>query len=338
MLTTTGLRKTIAAAALLALGATVIDVPAAWADQAKEATEQLAATGTDRDAIPGPEPVLLAAHPQKGPHPEPGDLASAEKNPNTGRISMALGTDWVSDYYYRGILFQTGDNVQQYIEVRFRLLEDEGPLTSLTLAGGNWNDFRTEGDTGDPEWWFEANLYARLSALWWNVLTTSATFIYYDSPNDSFDPKSDVTLTVSLDDSKWLGLFALNPSLTLAFQTHGQFVASADDDGIFLALGLAPGYTFFKKSKLPVNLSVPVTFGFSLRDYYTLPNGDNETWGYFQGGPMLTASLNFIPKTFGQWALKAGVEFLNLGDNLKQINGQSDSFHTVGRVGLSMTY
>jgi hypothetical protein len=32
------------------------------------------------------------------------------------------------------------------------------------------------------------------------------------------------------------------------------------------------------------------------------------------------------------------VEFLNLGDNLKQINGQSDSFHTVGRVGLSMTY
>lgn len=208
----------------------------------------------------------------------------------------------------------------------------------LTLAGGNWNDFRTGADTGSPKWWFEANLYGRLSALWWNVLTTAVTYTYYDSPNDSLDTKSDATVNFSLDDSTWLGAFALQPSLTFAFQTHGQFVASADDDGIFMALGLAPGYTFFKESKLPVNLSVPLTFGFSLRHYYTLPGGEDDTWGYFQFGPVLTAPLNFIPKTFGQWTLKAGVEFLELGNNLKQINGLSDSFQTVGRVGLSMTY
>jgi hypothetical protein len=48
VLTTTGLRKTIAAAALLALGATVIDVPAAWADEPKPATEQVAVRGQVR--------------------------------------------------------------------------------------------------------------------------------------------------------------------------------------------------------------------------------------------------------------------------------------------------
>ncbi len=130
-----------------------------------------------------------------------------QANPNTGRISLAFGTDYVSDYYYRGILFQPGDNAQQYLEMRIRLLEDLGPLTSLSIAGGNWNDFRSRGHDstpdGRPTWWFEANLYGRLSATWWDVLTTGATYIHYDTPNDSFKKDADVTINFALADSKW---------------------------------------------------------------------------------------------------------------------------------------
>jgi hypothetical protein len=284
---------------------------------------------------------LLAAHPSKGPHPVPGGLTAQpeEPSPNTGRISLAIGADWVSDYYYRGILFQPGDNVQPYGEVRFRLLEDLGPLTSLVLAAGTWHDFRSGGDPhSDPKWWFEANVYARVAATWWNVLSTSAQFIYYDSPNDSFRTSSDITVTAALDDSRWLGAFALNPSIAFAFQTHGHFVGTADSDGIYMSLGLAPGYTFFKNSTVPLNVSLPMTFGFSVRDYYTTASGRNDTWGYFQGGPQFTAALKFIPRAFGDWTARAGVQFLQFGRNLKEINGRNDSFTTIGTVGFAMTY
>ncbi|HXJ80883.1 MAG TPA: hypothetical protein VMS64_19665 [Candidatus Methylomirabilis sp.] len=319
---------------LLVLGVNVAEIPRAWGEQSDEPA-QVATTSQGGD-------LMLAHHPQSaGPHPEPGALAAEpeEKSPNAGRISLAVGADWVSDYYYRGILFQPGNNVQQYVEVRFRLLEDLGPLTSLTLAGGNWNDFRSSGSSDStPKWWFEANLYAALRAVWWNVLTTSVTYIYYDSPNDSFNTQSDITVNASLNDSKWLGAFALNPSVTFAFQVHDHFVPSAKQGGIYMALGLAPGYTFFKDSKFPVNVSAPMTFGFSVRDYYTTPDGHNQTWGYFQGGPQFTVPLKFVPKSWGQWTWMGGVQFLELGNNLKQIDGRTKNFQHIGTIGLSMTY
>jgi DNA-binding protein Fis len=78
--------------------------------------------------------------------------------------------------------------------------------------------------------------------------------------------------------------------------------------GIYMGIGLAPGYTFFAESSFPVNLSAPMTFGFSLKDYYTV-NGVNQTFGFFSGGPLITLPLKFIASTLGNWSLKAGVQF-----------------------------
>ena len=296
-----------------------------------------------------PQGLMLAHHlPQQGPDPLPGGFSTTHEEapvpPNTGPISLAMGADWVSAYYFRGIVFQEsgGDNVQPYLELRFRLLENLGPLTSLTVAGGVWESFHSGGGTlvepSDPKFWFESNLDAKLTATWWKVLTTGVTFTYYDSPNDSFSSLSDIAINTALDDSQWLGAFALNPSLVFAFQTKGHFVPSADTDGIYMGLGLAPGYTLFKDSKYPVNVSLPMTFGFSVSDYYTTANGQNQTFGYFQGGPLLTIPLNFISDRFGQWAFRGGVQFLALNSNLKEIDAQGDGFVPIGSVGFSMTY
>jgi hypothetical protein len=66
-------------------------------------------------------------------------------------------------------------------------------------------------------------------------------------------------------------------------------------------------------------------------------NGQNQTFGYFSGGPLFTLPLKFIPNTFGNWALKGGVQFLKLNSNLKTVNF-NDSFVPIGSVGLSLTY
>jgi hypothetical protein len=271
-------------------------------------------------------------------------LADEEKGPNTGRVSLGLGADWASAYYFRGIanVQNGGSNVQPYAEINFKLLEDMGPLSSLVITPGIWNNFQY-GDDGrlvepsDPRFWFESDLYMRLSATWWDVFTTGVTYTYYTSPNDSFTTYADVGLSLSLSDSKWLGAFALNPSLLFAFETKGEALVSEDSEkGIYMGIGLAPAYTFFAESPYPITVSAPMTIGFSVKDYYTV-NGKNQTFGYFSGGPLFTVPLTFIPTDFGSWSLRAGVQLLVLNSNLKRVN-TDDSFVPIGNVGLTLTY
>ena len=66
------------------------------------------------------------------------------------------------------------------------------------IAPGIWNNFHygdgTLVDPSDPRFWFESDLYLKLSATWWEVFTTGVTYTYYTSPNDSFTTYADVGL------------------------------------------------------------------------------------------------------------------------------------------------
>jgi hypothetical protein len=270
-------------------------------------------------------------------------MAGADERPNTGRVSLNLGADWASAYYFRGIanVQNGGSNVQPYAELGVKLIENAGPLSSLVIAPGIWNNFQY-GDDGrlvepsDPRFWFESDLYAKLSATWGEVLTTGVTYTHYTSPNDSFSTYADIGLGLSLNDAKWLGAFALNPSLLFAFETKGEALASDGQKGIYLGLGLAPSYTVVDDPAVSLSVSTPLTFGFSVKDYYTV-DGKNQTFGYFSGGPLVTVGLKFIPAAYGSWLLKAGVQFLVLNSNLKAVN-TDESFVPIGTVGVAMTY
>jgi hypothetical protein len=104
-----------------------------------------------------------------------------------------------------------------------------------------------------------------------------------------------------------------------------------------MQLGFAPGYTFFAESSFPVTVGLPMTFGWSLKDYYTV-NGENQTFGYFSWGPLITMPFKFIPASYGNWAMKAGVQFLMLNTNLKAVNTGGDGFVPIGSVGLTLAY
>jgi hypothetical protein len=312
----TGWRKWIAAVAGLAIAAGVAAPSLALGQQTDMQTQGPAATEAS---------------------------AGEEKGPNTGRVSLNLGADWASAYYFRGIanVQNGGSNVQPYAEIGFKLLDNVGPLSSLVLAPGIWNNFQYGEDgrlvePSDPRFWFESDLYLKLSATWGEVLTTGVTYTYYTSPNDSFTTYADVGLSFGLNDAKWLGAFALNPSLLFAFETKGEALVSDDKKGIYMGLGLAPSYTVFEDPSLSFAVSAPMTFGFSLKDYYTV-DGKNQTFGYFSGGPLFTFGLKFIPPAFGNWLLKAGVQFLVLNSNLQAVN-TGDSFVPIGSVGVAMTY
>ena len=269
--------------------------------------------------------------------------AEEAKGPNTGRVSISAGVDWTSAYFFRGIKQETEDLIlQPYGELSFKLVDQAGALTALSLTGGIWNSLHT-GPTGsdsvtasDPKLWYEFDGYVRLSAVLWEDLTTYALYTAYVSPNDLFGTVQEVAFGVTYNDAKLLGPFALNPSFLVAFELDGQADAGAQK-GVYAQIGIAPGYTFLAESAYPLAVSVPLAVGLSLSDYYEFGTGSDDTFGYFSGGVTVTVPLAFIPPDFGKWLVKGGVTVLYLGDNLKTIN-DGDEIQVIGTVGLVFTY
>ena len=160
--------------------------------------------------------------------------AEEAKGPNTGRVSISAGVDWTSAYFFRGIKQETEDLIlQPYGELTFKLVDNAGALTSLSLTAGIWNSLHT-GPTGsdsptasDPKLWYELDGYGKLSAVLWEDLTTYVLYTAYLSPNNVFDTVQEVAFGVAYNDAKLLGPFALNPSVLVAFEFDGQADAGA---------------------------------------------------------------------------------------------------------------
>jgi hypothetical protein len=200
----------------------------AWAQQSSTQEQIQAQTPAPPQApAQAPAPEQAPAQPPSVQIEGPAAAAAVEEK-GPGRVALLLGADWASAYYFRGIVNEQngGNNVQPYGEIGFKLLDNVGPLTSLVIAPGIWTNWHYGGGTivepSDPKFWYEADLYIKLTATWWEVFSTSVTYTYYVSPNDSFTSYADVGLGFSLNDAKWLGAFALNPSLLFAFETQGE--------------------------------------------------------------------------------------------------------------------
>jgi len=273
-----------------------------------------------------------------------GAAHAQDKGPNTGRVSLSMGMDWTTHYFFRGILQEDqGIILQPYGDVTFKLMEGEGAFTNLGLTVGLWNSLH-EGPTGtggpnqDPRIWYEADFYTKLSATLFEDLTAAVIYTAYMSPNGRFSTVEEIAFSLSYNDSKLLGAFALNPSVLIAFETDGQ-ADGGKDEGIYLQIGLAPSYTFNEKGTYPLTLSLPITLGLSLSDYYERigVGGEDDTFGYLSIGLAAGVPLKFIPPSYGTWTAKATVTFITLGDNLKAANN-GDRQEFIGTLGIAMTY
>jgi hypothetical protein len=286
-------------------------------------------------------PAWVAA--QDKPTDKPVEAKPEEaKGPNTGRVSLSAGVDIPTDYYFRGIFQEDEDYIiQPYGEVTFKLLEGKGAFTGLGFTLGTWNSLHggpsgVDGPNADPKIWYESDFYAKITTTWFDDLSAGVIYTAYMSPNDRFATVQELALSLGYNDAKLLGPFALNPSLLLAFEVKGQADAGSHR-GVYLQLGLAPGVTLFDKSALPLTLSFPVLAGISLSEYYEFGTGEDETLGYFQAGVTASIPLKFIPADFGAWQLKAGLNWLHLGDNLKAVNN-GDRNEFIGTIGIAFTY
>ena len=256
------------------------------------------------------------------------------------RPSTGAGVDFPTAYYFRGIIQEDeGVIAQPYVSGTLSLYEDGQGLNSFSATLGIWNSFHEEqtGTTGDPKSWYEADLYGGVAVGFLDIFELSTLYTAYTSPNGAFSDVHELAFSLSVDDSGLLGDFALSPYISVAFEIDGQADGGADE-GVYMEIGIEPGYTFLKDSKYPITLSLPLKVGLSLDDYYEDPNtGSDETFGYFDGGIAMSIPLGFVPAKFGEWAFSAAGHFLALGDSLETING-GDDFEVLGIFGFSLTY
>jgi hypothetical protein len=280
--------------------------------------------------------VIVAAAGAAGAEEPPG--------PNTGRLSLNVGVDFPSRYYFRGILQEKEDYIiQPFADLTFKLYENKGgALSAVNLTIGIWNSLHggptgTDGAaTVSPKVWYEADFFSTLSLTLFEDFTTAVSYTAYMSPNDSFPTVQEVSLTFGYNDAKLLGPFALNPSLLLAFETKNQADLGAHKGGL-LQIGVAPGLTLFEGSPYPVTLSLPIAVGLSLYDYYEFGTGNDDTFGVFSAGLKAGIPLKFIPAAFGNWQARGSVLWYHFGDNTTRVN-RGDRDAVVGLFGLSLSY
>ena len=279
-----------------------------------------------------------------------------EEGPNTGKIGFSGGNDISTHYFFRGILQEDQGFISQpWAEVGVHLLEADDTINSVGLVVGIWNsihdeqtgaddaDVADDADDGGSKNWYESDVYVGLVAGIGENAEAGVSYIAYTSPNDAFDTVQEIDLTFSYDDSGcWENIFSspgfegLQPSITIAFEVDNTFLG--DDEGIYFEFAIAPTFILIENGDNPVILTIPVTAGFSISDYYEDEDGDDDdAFGYVDVGIFLSQALANIPPDYGEWVVELGVDLLFLGDNLETVN-HDDDFEAIGVFRIGANY
>lgn len=250
------------------------------------------------------------------------------------RVSVTAGFDFLTAYMFRGIYQEDrGVIVPPFVDLGVTVYEGDGALKNITLNGGNWNSLHSgpSGNSGQGNAWYEADYYGSVSFTIGNW-TPGALYTAYTSPNDVFNSVHELAAVLAYDDSA--SAFPLSPSVTLAFELKNQ-ADGGDGRGTYLELGVSPELMLLDVPRYPVTLSVPVTLGMSLKDYYEGPTGSNR-FGFFDVGAVASVPLAFMNGRT-TWEVHGGVNMMWLGDNLRLFNN-GDRVKPIGVFGLSVTY
>ena len=252
-------------------------------------------------------------------------LAGAADAQNAGNISMSAGTDVVNQYFFRGIVQETGGFIMQpYLDASIS-------FGAASITAGTWSSLHSRSDsgfTGAAESFYETDFYAGIGGAAGPV-GLDVTYTAYMSPRGSWGTTKEIAFGLSHDS-------AAAPYATFAFELSGGAEGGANR-GSYLELGVEPAAPI----DAPVGLSFPVTLGMSLSNYFEYVDGagtlTDGRFGFFSVGASLGIPLD-TPEEYGSWAIALGFNALMFGDALKAINGDEAGFKPIALFGLSLGY
>lgn len=278
-------------------------------------------------------------------------MGAADAEPEESRLHLWSGVDVATAYVSRGFVWEdSGLVAQPWMDVWFDVWRDEGATVSVT--GGMWNSLHSQATlavTSDEfrEHWYELDVYVG-AAVECGAWVLEGRYAWFTSPSDAWETIEEVSLSAALDDSEWLGAWALQPTVLVVIETGG----AANDgyrNGGYLELGIEPG---FGLEALGVEgtlggawVSFPTSVGLSLWDYYESEDEEGEyedVFGYAATGVRLAVPLAGEGGVlggggWGEWELTLGVQVVWMGEAAASFN-EGDEVIVVGMMGVGVEF
>jgi hypothetical protein len=262
--------------------------------------------------------------------------AHAQDDPNPGRLTFTGGLDVLpgTTYVFRGIVQEAEPKLTlwPYGDIGFALYEGTGGIKTVSANVGVWNSLHTgsSGSDSDLKIHYEEDFYAALGLGFGGGVALTTQYTAYTSPNNFFPTVKEISFKVAKS-------HMLNPYGLLAFELGGEDAAAADggNAGTYLELGVGPTFPLTPDGP---TLTIPLKLGLSVSDYYESPiTGEDEKFGFFDIGALVTIPLGGIPSGFGSWNLHGGIDLLVFGDTTKAFNS-GDGSKVVGLFGIGVSY
>jgi hypothetical protein len=239
------------------------------------------------------------------------------------RVSGFVGTTVTNAYISRFILLENqGGIIQPYAELDFSLFDEkDGFIKSSYVFGGVWTSLHTHHETtGNLPGWYEFDWYVGIAAGLPGGFSANLQYVEFLSPADAFGASKNVILNVGFDDEPYLDKFALNPYIQLLWETAGK-AGTGDDQGVYLEVGINPGFTFSEEGEYPLTLSFPIAAGFSLFNFYEDAGGAENRFGGVRFGVAAGVPLAFMNgQGYGEWSASGNVTYWIYGDGVEDAN------------------
>ena len=252
--------------------------------------------------------------------------ATAQDMGNSGNVSLSSGVDIVNQYYFRGIVQETGGFIAQ------PFLDGSISFGAASITAGTWSSLHSRGDegfAGAPGSFYETDFYAGIGGAAGPV-GVDLTYTAYMSPRGSWGTTKEIALGFSVDN-------VAAPYVTMAFEVSGG-ADGGPNKGNYLEFGIEPAAPL---DDAPVSLSFPVAVGMSMGNYFEYEMADgmigDSTFGFFSAGASIGIPLN-VPEQYGAWELALGVNALVLGEGAKAIDGGDSGTKLIALFGLGLGY
>lgn len=298
------------------------------------------ASAASSPTIPPPQgpnrgPLEGVVEPAMPPPTDPVDEPTASTSILPDGLSIDLSATWTSAYVFRGYVQEDrGFIFQPAVTLGWAIADETADAPGIGVYFTNWNSIHGVDSSAQrsPRSWYEAD-YIVGAALGWRGWTLDAAVSWYTSPSDAFDTtcELDVLVAHDLPDDTWYGAVLGDPYALLAVELDNRNVGSNRSGNTYLELGAGPSFDVTDD----VGVSVPVSVGLGLRDYYIDSDGDSEFFGFVSVTP--TVSWAIAEGDFGALSLDAGVSIQFLGNAARASNDGDDTL-VVGFVGLGWSF
>lgn len=235
------------------------------------------------------------------------------------KLNMLLQLD-VSDHYItpRGLNVENEGAVFQPLALLLANLyaSESTFISDVSLTAGVWSSVHTEKSGADPGHWNEFDPILGLTFKFADCLKLDTTYTSFISQTDSYDTSHHLEVKLTLDDSKWLGDFALNPYVAYWQELDNKatvvFDPTTSEESFYFTLGINPAIKFDA-----VKLEFPTFVNLVADDFYQQFDGTGGGSGaaVFATGVKASVPLKFIPQEYGFWTWYAGVKYYHLNND-----------------------